>query len=78
MKTKKTKIDVEVENCGSIMLFRALTKRARNWLVEHTCQDESQWFGNGLAVELRYAENLANGLLGAGLVVEQTSEGIKS
>lgn len=54
--------DVQVENHGSIFLFRPLTDEARTWLVEHT---DGQWFGGALAVEHRYAADLANGILEA-------------
>lgn len=60
--------DVSVENHGSIMLFRLLTPAAQEW-VDDNVADDAQFLGNGLAVEPRYAENLASGMIDAGLAV---------
>lgn len=63
-------VDVEVANHGSIFLFTPLTESGREWIDLHVEKTESQWFGGGLVVEHRYAENLAEGMIGDGLVVE--------
>ena len=63
------KSDVVVENHGTIVLFRPQTDAAREWIDEHV-QDDAQWFGPALAVEARYARDLAAGMLNDGLHVE--------
>lgn len=61
--------DVRIDNCGSVLLFRPLTDVAREWIGEHV-QTDAQWLGNGLAVEARYADDLACGMQEDGLVVK--------
>lgn len=64
-----TPIDVIRENHGSIWLFRLQTDAAREWVAE--CVDpDAQYFGNALAVEHRYVDNLTVGMIEDGLVVE--------
>lgn len=60
-------VDVQVENHGSIIIFQPLTARARAWLEEHT---DGMWWAGGLAVEPRYAPDLAQGLDDDGFVVD--------
>ncbi len=60
--------DVLVTNHGSIFTFRPLTERAAEWLTENV-DGEVQFFGNVLAVEPRYAFDLADGLLDEGFVL---------
>lgn len=62
-------VDVTVANHGTIFLFKPETDAAKAWIEEHVSAD-AQWFGKSLAVEHRYAENLAAGMLEAGLVVQ--------
>lgn len=59
-------IDISVENHGSIFLFTPHTQQASDWISENV-SDDSQWFGNSLAVEARYAQDLANGMQSDGL-----------
>ena len=59
-------VDVSVENHGSIFLFRPLTEAAEQWIQDNV-SDEAQYFGTALAVEHRYARDLAQGMLEAGL-----------
>ncbi len=61
-------IDVQVTNGGSIFLFLPRTKKARQWIDEHVSED-SQWLGPALAVEARYAQDLAQGMMNDGLTV---------
>jgi hypothetical protein len=58
--------DIQVEDHGSLMLFRPATRDGRAWLECHT---DGEWFGGALAVEPRYAEALADGAIGDGLTV---------
>lgn len=60
--------DVEIQNEGSIMLFRLLTDAAMEWAKEYIPED-AQWLGNGFACEWRYAIDIANGMTANGLVV---------
>jgi len=60
--------DVEVQNHGGIFLFHLFTDAAREWCGEHIPND-AQWFGGALAVEHRYAQDVAQGMLDDGLVV---------
>jgi hypothetical protein len=55
--------DFRIENHGSVVLVRPLNDEARDWLQEHT---DGQWFGDALAVEPRYVENLLVGAVDAG------------
>lgn len=61
--------DVRVENHGSLFLFRVLTPDAQTWVNNHI-PDDVQWMGNGFAVEHRYAENVAVGMVNDGLIVQ--------
>lgn len=60
--------DVTVSNHGGIILFMLNTQEAKDWVDEHV--QEPMYHGNGLAVEPRYAENLAIGMRDGGLTVE--------
>jgi hypothetical protein len=63
------KPDFLVENHGSIFLFRPLNGTARRHLEERTSED-AQWFAGALAVEHRFARDLAQQLLDAGWGVQ--------
>lgn len=56
--------EFDVQDEGSIVLFKPLTDEAREWL-ECNVQEDAQWFGGALVVEPRYAANLAQGILEA-------------
>ena len=60
--------DVFVRCEGTIFLFEPLTIAAKQWIDENV-QPDTQWFGNALAVEWRYAAELAAAMRGAGLVL---------
>ena len=62
-------VDLQVENHGSIFLFRPLTDEGRVWLDENTETEGWQWLGGALAVEHRYAADLAYGAQADGLEV---------
>lgn len=55
--------DIQVEYHGSLYLFRPSTDDAKKWLEDHT---EGQWIGDALAVEPRYAHDLASGAVTEG------------
>jgi hypothetical protein len=53
---------------GAVFLFTPITLRAKEWIDENV-QPEAQWFGNALAVEWRYAGELAAAIRDAGLAL---------
>lgn len=67
MTAKIIPADVEVENGGSIFIFRLITGSAKLWVDDNVT--EPMWFGHGLAVDHRYAEDLAHGMQESGLVI---------
>jgi hypothetical protein len=54
---------------GSVYLFELLTPDAQTWVDEHVSPDR-QIFGDGLAVEWRYAAALAEGMRQDGLLID--------
>ena len=60
--------DYRIENHGTIFLVRPQNDRARQHLQESISAD-AQWFGDALAVEHRYARDLAAGLIEEGFTV---------
>ena len=65
-------VDVRVQNEGTIFVFHLQTPKAREWVGVNVQAEDYQWFGahgGGLAVEHRYARDLAEGMKLAGLVV---------
>ena len=60
--------DVLVCNEGTVFLFCPLTSRSKEW-IDHHVQPDTQWFGNVLVVEHRFAWDLAQGMKDAGLVL---------
>ena len=57
------KIDVRVHKHGTLFRFELLTKRAEEWVREN-CPDVESWqWCQGLIVENRYAQDLAQGML---------------
>lgn len=63
-------IDVEVENHGSVFMFRPRTELAKEWVAAHVQLEDWQWMGGAFAVEHRYAGDLALGMIDAGLEVQ--------
>lgn len=62
-------VDYIVENHGSIFLFRPQTPAAEKNLRDNV-EDTAGWMGNALAVEHRYAFDLAKQLQAEGWVVK--------
>lgn len=60
--------DIFVRCEGSLFLFEPLTNAAKQWIDENV-QTDSQWFGNALVVEWRYAAELAAAMRADGLVL---------
>lgn len=61
--------DVMVHNHGSVFLFTLLTPAAEKWVEDNVQVESYQWFAGQLAVEHRYAQDLAAGMVDAGLTV---------
>ena len=60
--------DFLFEDHFSLILFRMVTPAASQWVDENVSED-AQFFGDALVVEPRYARDLINGIMAAGLVV---------
>ena len=65
---RKRKPDVEIENHGTLFTFALLTPAAIAWANDNLPDDCPRFWGR-LAVEHRYAESIANGMLSDGLLV---------
>lgn len=68
LKTRRV-VDVIVYNHGSVFLFSLLTPAAQEWVGENVETESHNWLGGSLAVEHRYADKLAVGMIQAGLNV---------
>ena len=62
-------VDGEIVDGVSVFFFWLLTDEARQW-VENSVSPDRQMYGNGLAVEWRYAAALVEGMRRSGLKVE--------
>jgi hypothetical protein len=63
------KLDITVDDHGSIFMFTPISKLAREWVEEHLRLEGWQWLGASFAVEHRFARSLAEGMAEDGLVV---------
>ena len=61
--------DFSIENHGSILLFRMNTPAASAW-VSANVQQDAQFFVDALVVELRYARDLAVGIVADGFSIQ--------
>ena len=61
--------DVRVIGGGSVFVFVLATPEAQSWVSEHVSEDR-QMFGDGLAVEHRYAAALLDAMQEDGLLTE--------
>ena len=71
---RNPRYDLVIEPRGSLVMFRPLTDAAREWIDEFVIPaapagDNVQWFGGALAVEPRYVDDLADGMVQAGLIL---------
>jgi hypothetical protein len=62
--------DVTIEDTGSVVLFRPTTEEGRAWLDDNIQAEPWQYMGSAIAVDRRYAQAIADGLAGDGLVIE--------
>jgi hypothetical protein len=60
--------DVNVENHGTLFLFRLNTETAQSWAVENV--PGATYFAGAVVCEARYARDLAQGMIDDGLMVE--------
>ncbi len=61
--------DVEVWNDGSMVLLTPKTERASHWIRDNVHTESWNWLGMSLAVELRFADAIIQGMTGDGVVV---------
>lgn len=61
--------DFEIQNEGSIYLFRPITDTAVQW-TEDNLGDDTQWFHDQFVVEHRYAGDLIHQLIDDGFSVD--------
>jgi hypothetical protein len=47
-----------------------MTAAGRDWIDENVASEDWQWMGLSLAVDVRYVENLVEGMQEAGLTVD--------
>ena len=62
-------VDVTVANEDSLFTFALETERARQWVAEHVV-GETTYFAGMLAVENRFARDLAQGMIADGLKLQ--------
>lgn len=60
--------DFVVRNHGSVFLFQPCTARAKQWIEDQVV--DPQYFGQSLAVDARYAFDLADGIFDEGFRIE--------
>lgn len=63
-------IDVRILDQGAIVLFTPMSQAAQVWFDDSVEAAASQWLGVSLAVDHRYAQDLADALVGDGFTVE--------
>jgi hypothetical protein len=61
--------DFNFSDHGTVCMLMPLSKAARRWVNRHLPQDSLQ-FGGAIAISHRYADDILNGILEAGLKVE--------
>lgn len=54
--------DIRIINCGSVVQFDLLTKRAARWVKRHVDYAGWQMLGSSLVVDHRHAAPLADGM----------------
>lgn len=61
--------DIMVENHGTVVLLRPMTRAGAIWLLDNVNSEPWQWMGNAVAVAPRYVQPTIDGAEAAGLVV---------
>lgn len=67
--TKRARVDVSVEDEGSVVVLRLRTRAAERWVREHVEAESWQWLGHDLVVDWRFVGALVQGLVEDGLRV---------
>jgi hypothetical protein len=62
--------DVLTDNFGSIVGITPMTPTAREWIGENVDAEPWQWLGGTLNIDRRYAADLVEGMVEAGLTVQ--------
>lgn len=71
MEVAPVKPDFTLTDHGSLVAVKPMNDAARDWIDENVGGVTSWWCG-ALMVERRYADDLLNGILGAGFEIEQS------
>lgn len=67
---RKQRSDFHFANHGSITILTPVTRRAKAWAEDFVLQnEETQYWGQGIVVEPRYAGPIIDGIFGDGLTV---------
>ena len=67
------KLDFEIANDGTIVLFTPLTERAHRWVDANVAEDRL-WFGPSLVIEHTFARVLVNEMFASGLLLASHQE----
>ncbi len=62
--------DVYISNNGSVFSFQPVTQAGKDWIEENVQTEPWQWLGNTLAIESRFAGELTDGMISAGLEIK--------
>lgn len=62
-------LDVTIHNEGSLMLFELHSDGVREWFDFNVATDPWQWLGPNIAVDQRFAVDLADELISDGFTV---------
>lgn len=54
---------------GSICLLTPASETAKAWLSANVQDESANWFGNSLAIEPRYMDAIAEGIMADGLTI---------
>jgi hypothetical protein len=63
--------DFRIMHHGTISTVTPLTNRCKAWLDEKVEAEGWQWFGDQLAVEPRYVDQVVEGMIEDGLMIER-------
>ena len=62
--------DINITNNGSVFSFQPVTKAGKDWIEKNVQTEPWQWLGDTLAIESRFAGELADGMISDGLEIE--------
>jgi hypothetical protein len=63
------KADIQIDATGSLYYLTPMNEKGWNWIAENVESESWQWQGLSLAVDHRYAEDIALGARAEGLKV---------